>query len=253
MNISLKTPLEIETIAEGGKILAGIMEELEQEVKPGVATADLDRLAESLILKYGGKCSFKDYETGPSEKFPACICASLNETIVHGIPSKKILASGDLLSIDLGLCFKGFHADMAETVGVGEVSGVAKKLLEVTQKSLWLGIKTIKPGKRFGDISAVIQKFSEKNGFNVVRDLCGHGIGRHLHEDPEILNYGKKGTGLKFVEGMVFCLEPMLSVGTGKIRRDPDGSYKTADNSLSCHFEHTIAVTKNGARVLTVL
>ena len=253
-------------MAEGGKILAGIMKELQKRVKPGIATKELDRLAESLIFKYGGKCSFKGYQG-----FPACLCASINEEIVHAVPSARQLKEGDIISLDLGFFHRGFHTDMAITVPVGKVSPETKRLVEVTKNALEIGIEKIKPGNRIGDISRAIQKYVESQGFNVVRELCGHGIGRKIHEEPEILNSvstptSRQAFDKKFIdkveyfedakiilkEGMVLCLEPMVTVGDWRIKKSKDGhGWETRDNSFSCHFEHTVAVTKDGSRILT--
>lgn len=234
-------------MAEGGRILAKIMKELGKRVRPGIKTIEIDRLAKSLIFKYGGKCSFKGYES-----FPACLCTSINEEIVHSVPSGRQLKEGDIISLDLGISYKGFHTDMAVTLPVGKVSQEIARLIQATKKSLKQGIKNVKPGNTFGDIGNAVQRYIESQGFNVVRDLCGHGIGKELHEDPKILNYGKKYTGLEIKEGMVFCLEPMVTIGDWKIKKSEEGhSFKTADGSLSAHFEHTVAVTKNGCQVLT--
>ncbi len=245
--IQIKTPEEIKIMAEGGKILAQIMKELEKNVRPGIATKELDRLAESLIFKFGGKCSFKGYDG-----FPSCLCVSVNEQIVHGVPSEKILKEGDIIGLDLGVFFKGFHNDMAITVSVGKVDAETQKLIETTKKALEMGIEKVKPKNRIGDISEAVQNFVERQGFNVVRELCGHGIGKEIHEDPKILDYGKAGTGPEIKEGMVLCIEPMVTVGNWRLKKSADGfGFETADGSLSCHFEHTIAVTKNGCQVLT--
>jgi methionyl aminopeptidase len=253
--ISIKSKEEIEIMAEGGKILAKIMKELEKNVRPGITTKELERLAESLILKSGGKCSFKGYKDSDGYSaipYPACLCTSINEEIVHAIPSERILKEGDIISLDLGIFFKGFHTDMAITVPVGEVLPEVQRLIRVTKKALKLTIKKVKPGNTFGDIGNTIQRYVESQGFNVIRDLCGHGIGRELHEEPQILNYGKRNTGEKIKEGMVFCIEPMVSMGDWHIKRGKDGfGYQTADGSLSAHFEHMVAVTKNGCKVLT--
>lgn len=251
--ISRKTPAEVEIIAEGGRRLALIMKELGKAIKPGIATKELDRLAESLVFKFGGQCSFKGYGGGNEKPFPSCLCVSLNEEVVHGVPSQRKIKAGDLLSLDLGIFYQGFHTDMAKTWPIGEVSDLAKNLISAAEKALWLAIEAIKPGRRFGDLSFIIQHYAESQGFNVVRELCGHGIGRELHEEPEVLNYGQKGTGPELVEGMVFCLEPMFTIGNWRVKKGNNFSYKTIDKSLSAHFEHTVAVTKNGARVLTVL
>lgn len=245
--IPIKSKEEIKIMAEGGKVLAKIMAELKKVVKPGIKTKDLDRFAEDLILKYGGRCSFKGYE-----RFPACLCTSLNSEIVHVVPSNRILKEGDILSLDLGIFFKGFHTDMALTIPVGKISQEAQRLIRVTKKALKRGIKKIRPGITFGDLGNTIQRYVESQGFNVVRELCGHGIGKKIHEEPQILNYGKRRSGLEIKEGMVFCLEPMVTVGHWKLKKSADGfGYETQDGSLSCHFEHTVAVTKNGCQVLT--
>jgi methionyl aminopeptidase len=245
--IEIKTAEEIKIMAEGGKILAQIMKELERNVRPGITTQELDRLAEGLILNSGGKCSFKGYDN-----FPACLCASVNEQIVHGIPSSRQLKEGDIIGLDLGVYYKGFHNDMALTVPVGKISAESQKLILVTKKSLELAMEKVKPGNFFGDISNTIQTYVESQGYNAVRELCGHGIGRDVHEDPKILDYGKAGTGPEIKEGMVICIEPMVTVGHWKLKKSADGfGYETLDGSLSCHFEHTIAVTKTGCHILT--
>jgi methionyl aminopeptidase len=265
--IQIKTPEEIEIMAEGGKILAKIMKELEKKVKPGITTKELDRAAEALIscppkhflptealAKAGAKegkikPSFKGYEG-----YPTALCTSINEEIVHAIPSDRRLKEGDILSLDLGIQWKDFHSDMAITVPVGKIDPDIQRLIRVTKKALKRGIKKVRPGNTFGDIGNTIQRYVESQGFNVVRDLCGHGIGKELHEEPQILNYGKRKTGPEITEGMVFCLEPMVTVGDWKIEKSKDGyGLETQDGSLSCHFEHTIAITKNGAKILTVI
>lgn len=234
-------------MTEGGKHLAKIMKELEKKVKPGIATKELDKLAEKLVFKYGNKCSFKGYED-----FPTCLCTSINEEVVHAVPSNRCLKEGDIVSLDLGLFYNGFHADMAITIPVGRVNSEVLRLVKVTKESLRKGIEKSKAGNTFGDIGNAIQKHIESQGFSVVKELCGHGIGKELHEDPQILNYGKEHTGPKIKEGMVFCLEPMVTTGDWKIKKSKDGfGYVTVDNSLSCHFEHMIAVTKNGVKILT--
>jgi len=247
--ITIKTPEEIKIMAEGGKILAGIMKELEKKVKSGITTEDLNRLAESLILKSEGKCSFKDYED-----YPACLCTSINEEIVHSVPSARQLKDGDIISLDLGIFYQGFHTDMAITVPVGKILPETQRLIRVTKKALKRGIKKTRPGNTIGDIGNTIQRYVEGQGFNVVRELCGHGIGKEIHEDPKILDYGKRHSGLEIKEGMVLCLEPMVTVGDWKLKKSADGfGYQTQDGSLSCHFEHTMVVTKNGAKILTMI
>jgi len=249
MDIPIKTREEIKIMAEGARILAQIMKELEKRVKPGIKTKELDRAAEALILKFGGKCSFKGYQD-----FPTCLCTSINEEIVHAVPSERTLKEGDILSLDLGMEYRGFHSDMAITLPVGKISPEAQRLLRVTKKALKRGIKKIRPGNTIGDIGNTIQRYVENQGFNVVRELCGHGIGKELHEDPQILNYGKRHSGPEIKEGMVFCLEPMITMGDWKLKKSQDGyGFETADGSLSCHFEHEVLATKNGAKILTVI
>ena len=254
MNIGTKTEKEIRVMAEGGKILAKVMEELEKMVRPGITTKELDRAAEALILKLGAACAFKGYQDKDDKDtnsvFPACLCVSVNDEVVHCPPSERILKEGDIVSLDLGVLYKGFYADMAITAPVGRISPIAAKLIKVTKEALKRGIKKVKVGGHFGDIGSVIQKHVEDNGFSVVRDLCGHGIGRGLHEEPQVLNYAEHGTGLVIQEGMVFCIEPITAAGDWKIKKAGLG-YKTIDNSLSAHFEHTLAINKNGCQVLT--
>jgi len=245
--ISIKTPEEIKIMAEGGKILAEIMRELKQAVRPGITTNELNKLSEELIFKSNTKPAFLGFND-----FPAVLCASVNEVIVHGIPSDYILKQGDILSLDLGIKHKGYFSDMAITVPIGEISPETTRLIRVTRKVLRIAIKKIRPGKTVGDISETIQRYVEKRGFNVVRELCGHGIGRELHEDPEILNYGKRRKGAELKEGMVICLEPMVAIGSGKIKKVKDSdAFQTIDSSLSAHFEHMIVVTNSGSCVLT--
>lgn len=247
--ISIKTPKEIAIMEAGGRLLAGIMKQLIDMVKPGITTREIDKIAEQLIFKYGGKPSFKGYGG-----FPAVLCTSVNEVIVHQAPSNYQLKEGDILSLDIGMKYKGYHSDMAVTVPVGKVSLEIQRLIRITKKSLKRGIRKVHAGVTLGDIGNTIQRYVEGQGFNVVRDLCGHGIGKQLHEDPQILNYGKRKTGLKIKEGMVFCLEPMVTVGGWEIKKIKDGNgFRTKDNSLSAHFEHMMVVTRKGCRVLTNL
>lgn len=245
--LTLKSPKEIEIMAEGGKLLAGIMKELEKQVRPGITTKFFDELAEELIFKCGGEPNFKG-----EDGFPATICTSVNEEIVHAVPSGRILKEGDVLSLDIGMKYKGYHSDMAVTVGVGQISPEAQRLIRVTKKALKRGIKKARLGNTLGDIGNTIQRYVESQGFSVVRELCGHGIGKELHEDPQVLNYGKRNKGLKLQEGMVFCIEPMVTAGDWRIKKSKDGQgFETKDGSLSCHFEHEIAITAKGARILT--
>ncbi|KKP42085.1 MAG: Methionine aminopeptidase [Parcubacteria group bacterium GW2011_GWA2_33_14] len=246
MNL-IKTSEEIKIIAEGGKILATVLSQLEKMVKPGITTLDLDRAAEALILMHKAKPAFKGYE-----KFPYSLCTSVNEDIVHGFPSNRVLKEGDIIGLDLGVLYKGYNSDMAVTVPVGKVSFEAARLIMVTKKALKRGIKKVRAGNTTGDIGNTIQRYIEDQGYGVVRELCGHGIGKEIHEDPHIPNYGQRHKGVKLQEGMVICIEPMVTIGSYQIKKSKDSyGYATKDGSLSAHFEYTIAVTKSGAKVLT--
>jgi len=245
--ISIKSSKEIATMKKGGKILSDILKVLVDNAKPGVKTEDLEKKARKFISERRAKPSFLNFEG-----FPAVLCTSINEQIVHGVPSERILKDGDILSLDLGIFFEGFHSDMAVTISIGEVLPETKRLLRITKKALKLAIKKSRAGNTFGDVGNTIQRYVESQGLGVVRDLCGHGIGRELHEDPQILNFGKRHKGEKIKEGMVFCIEPMVTMGTWKIKKSKDGfGYETKDGSLSCHFEHEVAVTEKGPIILT--
>jgi len=247
--ITIKSEKEIEIMRQAGRMLAKVMEELRSKVEIGVTTKELDRAAEALIFKLGAKPAFKGYDG-----FPATLCTSVNHVIVHQAPSDYKLKNGDIISLDMGLVYKGFFSDMAITVSVGEINIKIKKIIDITKNSLIKGIKTMKPGRHIGDIGFNVQKYIEQSGFNVVRDLCGHGIGKNLHEDPQILNYGDQGEGEEMKKGMVFCIEPMASIGDSRIKKFSDGfGWRTKDNSLSAHFEHMIAVTRDGYEILTLL
>lgn len=243
----VKTPLQIQIMAEGGKILATVLKEISLMVKPGITTLELDRAAEALILSYGAKPAFKGYQ-----HFPYSLCASVNENVVHGYPSNEPLKNGDIVGLDLGVLYKGYNTDMAITVAVGGVSFEAKRLLKVTEKALRLGIKKARAGVMTGDIGNTIQRFIEDQGFGVVRTLYGHGIGKNVHEDPLVPNFGKRQTGVQLKEGMVICIEPMVTMGDYNLKRSSDGyGFATKDSSLAAHFEHTVAITQDGCRVLT--
>lgn len=245
--ITIKTPEEIEIMKEGGKILAQALKSLEKLVRPGIATKELDKAAEAFILSKGAKPAFKGYAG-----FPYALCVSVNENIVHGFPSDYILKEGDVVGLDLGVYYKGFNTDMAITVAVGNTSFEAKRLINAAKKSLRLGIKKVKIGNTIGDIGNTIERFVGDQGFGVVKDLCGHGIGREVHEDPRVPNYGKRGAGEKLVEGMVICIEPMITIGSANLKKSDDGyGYAAKDNSMTAHFEHTIAITKKGPVILT--
>lgn len=255
--IYIKTPKEISLMREGGKILGQILEELGQAVKPGIKTIELDMLAEELVFKYGAKASFKGYKPSFNSEnggYPASVCVSVNEEVVHGIPGNRVLREGDIVSLDMGVLYKGYFTDAAITIGAGKISSIAQKLIDVTKKSLELGIAEVKAGNHLGDIGFAVQNYAEQNGFSVVRDLVGHGVGKLIHEEPEIPNYGKRGKGLEMKEGMTLALEPMINIGDWRVKVMPDTwTFVTLDKSLSAHFEDTVAVTKNGAEVLTKL
>ncbi len=243
----VKTEKEIEIMRKGGKILAEMMETLKKAVKPKIKTKDLEKIAQKLIAKYKVKPSFLGFQG-----YPSCLCACVNEELVHCVPSERVLKEGDVLKLDFGICYQGYHLDMAVTLGVGKISFEAQRLIRVTKKALKLAIKKIKPGITLGDLGNTVQRYVESQGFNVIRDLCGHGIGKKLHEPPQIFNFGKRGKGLALQKGMVICVEPMVSAGDWKLERTKDGfGFKTKDNSLCAHFEHTVVVTEKGAEVLT--
>lgn len=252
--ITIKTPEDITALREGGKRLAEILEKVKERATPGVTTKELDKLAESLIFSAGGKSAFKNYKPPWSERypFPATLCTSVNDEIVHGIPSHYTLREGDTLGLDIGLEFKGLFTDMAQTIPVGEISEKKQKLLAVTKQALVLAIAQIKEGAYLHDIGATIQLYVQHNGFNVVsKELSGHGIGHKLHEEPLVSNWRESGRGPLLKTGYVFAIEPMVA-STSKILFDRDGWVcRTADGSPAAHFEHTVVVTKEGAEILT--
>jgi len=249
----LKNIEDINKLREGGKILASVLREAASRALPGAKTTELDKLAEKIIKEAGGRPSFKNYKTADDKiPYPASLCVSINEEVVHGIPGERVLKDGDIVSLDLGMEYKGFYTDSAVTVSVGEASEQAKKLIETTKESLNLGIMAVKNGAFTGDIGYAIQSFAEKNGFNVVRKLVGHGLGRKVHETPEVPNFGAKGKGEILREGEVIAIEPMITAGRHDIYLDKNWwTWKTKDGSLSAHFEHTVIVTKNGAEIIT--
>lgn len=253
--ISIKSKKEIEAIRESGRRLAKIMEELKGRIAPGVNTLELDELAEKLVFDSGGKPSFKGYGGDTERKFPATICASINDEVVHGIPRQdKILKEGDVFKIDIGMQYKGFHSDMARIFAVGNISSEAKKLMEETEKSFWKGIKNLKAGRKLSEYSKVVQKYVEDNGFSIVRNLVGHGIGREVHEDPQIPNYwNKKYQDIRLETGMTLAFEPMVNAGGFETVLGHDGwVFKTKDGSLSAHYENTVLITEKGVEVLTI-
>ena len=234
-------------MARAGEIVAGCLEMLAPMCRPGVTTAELDRAAEKFIREHGAIPTFKGYRG-----YPASICASPNEMVVHGIPGEYRIAEGDIVSLDVGATLKGWVGDSAITVAVGEVGRLAARLMQVTEESLWRAIARCRPGNRLGDVSRAVQEHVEANGFAVVRTLVGHGIGRKMHEEPQIPNFGEPGSGPELQEGMVLAIEPMVNAGTHKVVIGEDRwAISTADSCLSAHFEHTVAVTKAGPRVLT--
>jgi methionyl aminopeptidase len=248
----IKTKQEIEIIAEGGKLLGDILRRTAKLVRPGISTKELNDFADAEIRKVGGVPSFIGYGE-KDNPFPAALCVAINDVVVHGIPSKRdVLQDGDIIGLDIGMVYKDLYTDTAITVPVGEVGPDVRKLIDTTRECLEKAIKQAKPGNRIGDMAAAAQKHAEKNGFSVVRDLVGHGVGYAVHEDPAVPNYGKAGTGHRLVEGMVLAIEPMLCTGTHHVFFDDDGwTIRTEDGGLSAHFEHTIAVTKAGPRILT--
>ncbi len=252
--IIIKTKEEIEVLREGGKRLAFVLNKVAEKVVPGISTWELDQYALKLITEMGDYPAFLNYRPeGASSPYPASLCVSVNDEVVHGIPKKdKILQEGDIVSLDLGLRHKGFFTDMAMTVPVGEVSGASLKLMETTKKALEVGISVAIAGNKIGDISNAIEKFARPHKYGIVEVLAGHGVGRAIHEDPFIPNYGKAGTGAKLVPGMVIALEPMLNNGTKNVTIDDDGwTFRTADRKKSAHFEHTILITESEPEVLT--
>lgn len=245
--IILKSKKEIAIMREGGQKLALILERLAAGAKAGMSTGEIDQLAEKLIVEAGGAPSFKGYNG-----FPSTICASINDEVVHGIPSTRVLKEGDVLSIDIGMKYQGFHSDTAVTVGIGKIDPELLRLIHATKKALKRGIKKARAGNTFGDIGNTIQRYVEDQGFSVVRDLCGHGIGRDLHEDPQILNFGQRHKGPVIKPGMTFCIEPMVTAGSWEIEKSKNGqAFVTKDKSVAAHFEHTLAVTPEGVEVLT--
>ncbi len=248
----VKTPNEIETLAEGGKLLHDILRRTAALVAAGVSTAELNRFAEAEIEKIAGRPAFKNY--GPKKNpFPAGLCTSINDVVVHGIPSEEaVLREGDIVSLDIGMEYKGLYTDTAITIGVGATSSFAQKIMNVTKKSLDAGIRQAKPGNRVGHISSAIQRTVEAEGFSVVRDLVGHGVGYAVHEDPQVPCYGRGNQGPVLVPGMVLAIEPMVCAGTYRLLFDSDGwTIRTEDGKLAAHFEHTIAITEKGSRILT--
>lgn len=246
--IKIKSDEEIKLIRKACEITKLTLEMLEKEVKPGVTTKHLDTLAYNFILQNGCKPAFKGLYG-----FPGTICASVNEEVVHGIPSDRVLKEGDIISIDTGAVYKGYYGDAARTFPVGKIDNDKKKLIDVTEKSFFEGIKNIKAGSFVGDISSAVQKYAEKHGYSIVRELTGHGVGKELHEDPSIPNYGVQGAGARLNKNVVIAVEPMVNMGNRNVVFMPDGwTCKTLDGKPSSHYENTILITENGVEILTL-
>jgi methionyl aminopeptidase len=249
--ISLKSPREIEIMRRANVIVAEVLQELKQRVAPGITTLDLDTVAEELTLKKNAIPAFKGYNVA-GRVYPRCLCASINEEIVHGIPSNRALREGDIIGLDYGVIYEGFYGDSAITVGVGKVSEEARRLMDVTEQSLYKGIEQLHEGKRLGDLGAAVQNVAESAGYSVVRAFVGHGIGKKLHEEPPVPNYGEPERGLRLKEGMVLAIEPMVNVGGYEVEIREDGwTAVTKDGSLAAHFEHSVAITKDGPFILS--
>ncbi len=246
-----KTDSEIAIIKQNGVLLGKTHAEVAKLIKPGVTTNALNKIAEEYIFDHQAHPSFLGYVVG-NKKFPGALCISVNDVVVHGLPSNYELLDGDIVSIDCGVYLNGFHADSAYTYAIGEISEPVRSLLKATKESLYLGINNAIEGKRVGDVSFEIQNYCEEKGYTIVRELVGHGVGKNLHEDPEVPNYGKRGAGPKLKEGMVMAIEPMVNLGTKHVKQSSDGwTIRTKDGKPSAHFEHTVAVRKGKAEILT--
>ena len=252
--IQLKSPEEIGVMRAANVIVAETLLELQRRVRPGVSTADLDQVAEEMTVRRGAVPAFKGYEVS-GRVFPRSLCISINDEIVHGIPSeRRVLQEGDIVGLDFGVCYQQFFGDAAVTVAVGRVDAEAERLMRVTRDALWAGIALVRVGNRLGSVSAAIQERAERDGFSVVRDFVGHGIGRRLHEEPQVPNFGTADRGVRLREGMVLAIEPMVNAGTPDVRIKDDGwTAVTRDGKRSAHFEHSVAVTRNGPYVLSDL
>ncbi len=250
--VLIKTKKDIDYIRESCQIVAETLQLLKRHAKEGMTTIELDKIAEDYILSNNARAAFKGYSQAGSFDFPGSICSSVDDEVVHGIPGDRILKAGEILSVDVGVEKNGYFGDAALSVAIGNISDEKKKLMDVTERSLYLGIEQAISGNRVGDISFAVQNVVENNGFSIVRDLCGHGVGIHLHEDPQIPNYGKKGTGTLLKNGMTIAIEPMVNLGTYKVFVAEDGwTVYTADGMPSAHFEHTIAIIDGKPEILT--
>jgi methionyl aminopeptidase len=254
MAIVLKSPKEIEKMRRSGKVVREVLDHVRAHVKVGATTWDLEKAAAEKMKELGAKPAFKGYKGSGGSEYPCVLCTSINQEVVHGIPStKRVLREGDIVSLDCGVIIDGYYGDSATTVAVGTIGNKAQRLLEVTEKSLARGIAAVKPGATLGDVGAAVQEVVEADGFSVVREFVGHGIGTKMHEDPQVPNYGERGRGMKLKAGMVICIEPMVNAGAPGVQVLQDGwTAITEDGSLSAHFEHTVAVTEDGATVLTL-
>ena len=249
MAIMVKSPTDLATMRRAGQVAAQALAAVVEAVRPGTTTGDLDRIAERQIRALGGEPSFLGYRG-----FPGSICASVNDEVVHGIPGPRVLEEGQIISLDLGAVIEGFHGDLAVTVPVGTVHRAVARLLRVTREALEVGIRAVRSDGRLGDVSAAIQRYVEQHGFSIVREFAGHGIGRHLHEEPQIPNFGRPGNGAVLRPGMTLAIEPMVNMGSSEVMMDPDGwTVRTRDRKPSAHFEHTVAVGEEGPIVLTGL
>lgn len=245
--ISIKSTSEIEKMRAAGKILSGTFKELEKHIQPGITTKELDKIAYDYILSQGAKPSFLNYGG-----FPGSICASLNDVVIHGIPDNTKIKDGDILSLDIGVLLNGYHSDAARTYPVGNISSEAKRLIEVTKQSFFEGMKYLRHGERLFSVSATIQDYVESHGYSIVRGYCGHGIGKQLHEDPEIPNYGSFGHGIRLCRGMTVAVEPMVNQGRFETKVLSDGwTVKTKDGKLACHYENTVLITDGNPEILT--
>jgi len=252
--IYIKTKKEVDYIRESCRIVAETLQLLKANVRPGITTLELDKIAEDYILSNKAVAAFKGYSQVGSFKFPGSICASIDDAVVHGIPGNRVLNNGEIISLDVGVNKDGYYGDAAISVPVGNITPEKQSLLDVTEKSLYLGIEKAKEGNRLHDISGTIQDYVEANGFSIVRELCGHGVGKYLHEDPSIPNFGKKGTGVRLKKGMTLAIEPMVNLGGKAVHTSEDGwTVLTADGSPSAHFEHTILVSNGKPEILTII
>lgn len=254
MTIHIKNPQEIEKMRVAGKLASEVLDFITPFVKPGITTEEIDKLCHDYMVNVQNTIPAPlNYAPDGHTPYPKSICTSINHQICHGVPGPKALKEGDIVNIDITVIKEGFHGDTSRMFHVGETSIQAKRLCKLTYEAMWLGIKQVKPGAKLGDIGFVIQDFAERNGFSVVREFCGHGIGKRFHEEPQVLHYGKPGTGLTLEAGMIFTIEPMINAGKRDIKQMPDGwTIVTKDRSLSAQWEHTILVTQNGYEVLTV-